>query len=564
MPTIDKTYSYKIYRDDVFLGLLPNVISEFKYSQDINTSAVQLNIEVKSNPYYLDVEPNTIDDDTGEPIQTDLSEALETSTSLGIYGSELEQSLIRNNNTVEVIEYSTRYPNGITVFTGFISRYKILYDGNTNFNITVLSHGTTLNDYIFNGGNYISEISQLTSNTQNDEPYTAFSGYWLQTFTPTVTFNLAKVRIKAALTGSTKRLRVEVHSGYVGGSANRMTYGEVYGTSSTAQEYDVVMLSEVEVQAGTQYFIKVLIYNSSETFSLFTQSTAPYSGGQAYRRTALSTITPQTSDLHFALYSQSSDTDYVFTNTDPTVMTRTAIEQYNSLGGLIVKEDGVTDQLTGLSLDYTFKVASILEVIEKSLELAPYDWYYYVDPGDKTFNFKQTSTTADYTIVLGKHVESIEIESTVENVINVVYFSGGDIGGGVNLYSKYQNIDSINVQDRQRMTRVSDNRVIVQATADAMADSILGQHPSEEYTVSLTLSDDKIDITLFKQGQIVGFNGFGNHLDNLLLQIVNISRYEYSVVLTLGVLPYRQSTKVQDIERQLDKQETIDNPVAPV
>lgn len=110
---------------------------------------------------------------------------------------------------------------------------------------------------------------------------------------------------------------------------------------------------------------------------------------------------------------------------------------------------------------------------------------------------------------------------------------------------------------------MSDNRVTVQATANLLANNQLDLLADEQTVATIVVPDTVYDINLFNLGDTVGFSGFANFIDFTIVQITRINRNPNSVALTLGVLQQRNSATVEQLRRELDKLQTIDNPTTP-
>lgn len=250
-----------------------------------------------------------------------------------------------------------------------------------------------------------------------------------------------------------------------------------------------------------------------------------------------------------------------FANYDPTLMFREIIENYVSQGGHINYGVGTTD-LTGLSLPYTFNTATVLEGINACLSLSPYDWYWYVDLGTNVAYFKEKLTTATHRMINGRHLSQVDIVMTIQNVKNILYFTGGDLGTGTNFFSVYRNEASI-AAFGPRIGRKSDNRVVDQAAADAIGNSFINANKDESYETVIEVLDSTYDITLFKPGDTVGLYGFGNFIESLILQIVHLEYTPYSVKLTLGTLPMRATPAIEQVKRDVIALQTVANPTSP-
>lgn len=224
---------------------------------------------------------------------------------------------------------------------------------------------------------------------------------------------------------------------------------------------------------------------------------------------------------------------------------------------------------TGVSATYTFKVQTMLQAIQAVATLAPANWYWYVDPASNILYFSSANTTADIQVVRGRHINTLDIEATKENIINNVYFTGGDDGTGVNIFVQEQAALGTN---RVGLGQLNDNRVSFNGqaskaaaivVAQTIADAFLSDNSSETYQTNITIQDTTMDINLFNLGMVVGFAGFGTFVDNLLLQIVGINYTPDQVTLQLGNLPVRTSAAIEQINSQLGYEQTLDNPTSP-
>lgn len=254
-------------------------------------------------------------------------------------------------------------------------------------------------------------------------------------------------------------------------------------------------------------------------------------------------------------------TTVTLNNTDPTDMFKTAIDSANTQGSEVSYDLTSTDN-TGLLLDYTFRLATALEGVKVAYNLAPSGWYWYIDLGTNIAYFKNTASTATHKLIKGRHLANLKLRMSIQNVKNKVYFTGGDIGGGVNLFSYYSDDASI-AEYGPRIDRRTDNRVTVQTTANAYGQGVIGTSKDEAYYTEVDVLDGTYDITLFKPGDTVGFRGFGNFIESLILQIVRIDYTPQKAKLYLGTIPPRQSSTIEQVRRDLLSVQTVNNPSEP-
>lgn len=572
---VEKKYLYKIFRNNSFLGVLQNVKSQFSISQQINTAGTQLIIEVSEtiDRQFEPTEPILTED--GEPITDEFGEPLLTERKPDIVGNSSEDILIRNNNDIEVYEISTDYPNGKLVFAGWISKWKAIISDNDSIQITCLSNGSELDNYLILGAATLDQSQ--SSQTQRGAFVGGSDGNFGgagQTITIGASVsNISSIILKLAIdqdetepqTAYLKIWPSVAHAnsgtGLLGETSRQITNAEV---SPGTDEYTFTFATPVSVTPGGSVFITITTAANQTIFFGYADISA-YAGGRQYSKTSGGPFTEESStfDLYFKTYFTAGATNSPYSSQDPTLILRSIIDNYVARGG-VVNYNGTSTDLTGTSVAYTFSVNTILEGIKKVLDISPSDWYWYVDPGTSILYFKQTATTEQHTLIYGQHLEELEVEATVEDVKNTVYFTGGDTGSGENLFVSETDEEGLaDNNNRVGLARLTDNRVTLSDTADAIIENFLDANRNEAYITSVVINNDTYDTNTFALGQTVGFNGFGSFVDDLMLQIVSISRKPDSVTLGLGTLFRRASTKVEEIERRLNAVETVDNPTAP-
>lgn len=220
---------------------------------------------------------------------------------------------------------------------------------------------------------------------------------------------------------------------------------------------------------------------------------------------------------------------------------------------------------TGVSTSYTFRQQTMLRAIQVLATLAPFDWYWYVSPEDNVLHFAQASAVAEITLIKGRHINELQIEATKETIVNAVYFTGGDNGAGTNTSVSVKKTATIG-SNRVGLAQISDNRVSGvggAAVGAVIAQDYLNQFANETYITNVTVQEGTIDTSLFQPGMMVGFRGFGDFADALVLQVVGKTKSPDNVQLQLGTLPVRSSQAVAEIEAGLAYQQTVNNPSVP-
>lgn len=572
--TIPKSYSYRMFRNGNYLGELQDVRSEFTYSWDINTGFVQLSVEVGDNPDTANqlVQP-LLDEATGATLTDEASGAtLYEERTPDLFGPENDTALIQTGNDIKVYEISSFHPNGILVFDGYVESASGKFGTDSKFTMECLSNGEDLKDYILQTGGTTLQIDQSTTNFFVDTitRLDPFNYLYAQSFQPASAFSLGQVQIKVAwapsggFTAHGLTLKIYLGAPTTVGAGTPLATVSIDDTD-TSQHWAIFNLATpLDVISGQTYHFSLECSNNGSEYDIGSVVPSGYASGNLFEGSPGDPYTSDTNeDMTFKVYSTDGATTSSFASSDPTTILRAAIDNYVAQGGSIDYDQGTT-QLTGVTVtSYQFKLATLLEVVKKCLEWAPSDFYWRVDPATGILSFLETSTTADHQFVLGRHIHEIEVASTIENVRNVVYFSGGDTGGGANLFTYYTNDDSITENGRRRLERLSDNRTTTVADADLQVSSFLDERASEEYQTPLVIFASAYDISTIKPGQTAGFGGFGTFVDRLVLQIARVVVFPDRAELTVGRLPKSQNDRLFKAQGDLNKLQTIDNPSSP-
>lgn len=322
--------------------------------------------------------------------------------------------------------------------------------------------------------------------------------------------------------------------------------------------------------------------------TLIYSNSNPYASGSLKQYTGSSWSTVTSGDMYFVTYSVGGATTVVQNSQEPADIARAALDSFLTYGGSVTY-DGTSIDDTGTTVSYTFNTQTILECINKVLELSPKDWYYYVDIATNLLHLHLKSTTADHNLTVGKDIVSMRIEKRTEGITNAVYFRGGDTGGGVYLFKKYQDSNSIGLYGT-RAVRYVDERVTNSTTADTIANKIIEANAAPEVRLTLEIADSNTssngyDIESIQVGDVVKLANTGSNsngalydvaiydrdrydfnitqLSSLYLQIV---RKEYSpdtLRIICSTIPPDVSKRIEDINRNLEATQTADNPSAP-
>lgn len=214
---------------------------------------------------------------------------------------------------------------------------------------------------------------------------------------------------------------------------------------------------------------------------------------------------------------------------------------------------------TGTTISPTFRLNTILEGIKAVYDQSPDGWYWYGNVAENEVQFQQKSATPQHTFVLGKHIQSLKLSRSIENLKNELYFVGGDTGSGI-LYKKYTTTSSVS---RKGLDRQTDRRVTLTATAQKRADKTFARYKDPIYTTSVTIPAEVYEIEEIELGDVVTFANFGNFIDGLKLQIVARRYSPNSVELELGDLLERQADIVSGIVDTVQEEQYETIPSTP-
>lgn len=564
-----KLYLYKVFDSltGVYLGNLPKVTSDFLVSQDINTAGAQITIACGISADTSALPVDVLTDEAGNILTDEGSSTLTNEGQQPQTGIGTSSALIRDGNRVEVWEYGYFHINGICMFKGVIERHTDNFGGDTgdeNVTMLVYSDGQDLDNYLVRGNpyTYTQDQAQGASNqfeSVSQNIYGQFQ-YYGQTWKVGVGFtNLDAINL--AFGAGNANVTISIYTN----TATNVLLGSITQNVNIGIETVITFAfpNPIPVVPGTTYFFTVSV-DSGQTIPLVYQNTDVYANGSMYSAfygggAGGGNWSAATGDLYFATFSGTGSTVAAFTTTDPsTGMLQTIMNDYNARGGLIVPAN---IEATGLALSYGFNTNTVYEGVQGALTISPSGFYYYVDLGKDALYYQRANTIADYVLTKGIHINKLSVVSTTEYVVNAVYTVGAMVAGS-NVYSLDFDADSIR-RYGLRMQVHTDNNIPDLATAHAVGASIVDAGKDEQYQTQVTIVDTTMDTTLLVPGKIIGFNGFGTYVDNLLAQIVHRDYSSGSVTLTLGILPKRTTVAVEQVTRGLVALSTITNPTSP-
>lgn len=490
---------------------------------------------------------------------------------VGVRETENAGGIIKNGNIVEAYETNYYYPNSKLMFRGQINRIETAYNSDASGIIRMLVHsdGRDMDNIVARGApfTYTNDQTQTTSDNYFTVSQDSKGAAWERCGQSWIVGGaVTKLgRIQLRLLGNAT-VTVSIYDSPTTGNLLQSVTKAVNVGSATV--IDFLLPNIIDVTAGQDYFFAISVAGGQSIRVYYKDNTNPYANGSAYTSSYAggsgggAYVVSSNDDLYFTTASATPSTTATYNSKDPsTEMLAPIIDDYNARGGLVTYDDADIEA-TGLSLSYTFITNTIYDALKKVLDMSPSGFYFYVDVGTGKLVFKKASTTPDIILTKGRHIQSLDLGFSIENVINQVLFSGGDTGGGDNLYSAYNDPDSASLYG-VRLDRKSDNRVTIQGTADAIGNSTLIEYRGEQYDTTVKVTARTMDITQFKPGMTVGFRGFGSFIDLLVMQVIRLRYTPEAVELNLGTMQPRFNTQQETILRGLIAEQTVNNPSTP-
>lgn len=534
-------------------------------------------------------------------------------------GSQLEVTLARDPTNfgerydvdlgldVRIIAVDDQAPNGTQIFNGYITGYTPDFVAGC-VKVMLFSYGAEFDQFESQAGSLLTGQMPINNGTRFTGFYT---GYTAIPVNPQTTFQLSQMflTIGASSTGGVVPMlyqgspagdQVNVNFGLASYSTTNPLIAMANPTSfpigspvRTAFNFP----SNPTLYAGNSYYIllpldagtgQVTIAGATNPSDASAIANYPPFGVTYYadgnsnnvsygmvKNTAFSSPTIE-------LWQPTGSTTVVFNSVDPGMILRTAMADYSAQGGN-VNFDASSIALTNTLVSYTFIAASVLDVINKCLQLAPPNWYWYVDHSTRKLYFKQKDVTPKHFFEIGTHFPTLSFEKRMDNMVNTVYLTGGQVGA-TNLYKKYSDAASVAIYG-QKMKAYNDSRITVMATANTIANTLIEEGKAPEVRATIEVADS-YDIEIIRPGDMVTFRNTGTNSDftslwdvgfwdemywdydlsnpgTLILQIARMTYKPDSVATVLSTVPPDVNKRIEDINRALEAQQTALNPTVP-
>lgn len=719
---LERTYQYMVYSKGKFLGEINDVDKDPSVRSALNSFPGEVTVDVDRNAEsdYYDTEPlEIVDDGEPEPLITERLETIDTTgDATKSFG---EGTVIDTDNNVDIYEYYGNYegfvlddgepllfddleemetpigsPEGRIYFSGYISKYDLTYgkSAKKTSRLTLLSHTDDYNNIVLEK---TDEDFLAISGADNEykglgrQPAAAPSTDNIalaQTllFSSAQKLSIVYLKVKRFGAGdmspsSYPVLNMFIYKGNPADGGQLVVSASASISKPTPYWQSFSLPTDITLNASQRYSI---VFRAAEQFQVSSSyanypiqlySASSYGDGAAYYQTSQrKEVTEQwfTSsglDIQLRLATRGGDTLVTMFSEDPSQMFKNIVDFGASKGSMVkYLENSITPSNTIVSSK--FNMQTLKESLDAIISYTPTDWYWYIDQSDLTLYLNERSEEVSHTFTLGKDIEELKLEKSMEDLVNEVYFTGGQAtavvklpfenknwqGGSasgtlvssqiflpepsidykvmadypskscvVNVYKYYNNAttptsnqdflesgkqifryepaleptltgicvvarttDTVAVTPssmvmsmvsdsnvyrhlvnqesqtkyRRALVKKTDQRVTNSVSADIIANSEMERNQAPIHAATLTVIRNE-HLEHVSPGQLVGFRAFGNFIDDLQLVVMEVELTRDIMTLSLGAFAPKTSKRLEDLKRNLQILEQMNNPNAP-
>lgn len=610
-PKIDmkRNYQYMTYEKGVFMGEWTDVASEPDTLVAVNSFPGEMNVSLNRTPFskqsdtdgwqlVADTTPEEFDIDTGESmlVTTEARQAFGAGTDLNAnhdvdiieYYGGYENLILDNGeelvtDELEPFAEMVGFPLGRLHFRGYVSKYKKKYrNPRQGTDVTLLSHADEWNNIVYETSDVAVQSNNSTTTKLGglghypSSQFTTVLGALGQSFQVTSATELAGVKLYVkgwnALDDPQAfypTLYVSIIAGVPGAG------GAVLGSGSVpvppTAGWVSVSIEDIDLAASTTYSIIVTTDQVASGYApdpVIVYQGSAYASGSAYSMTSSNVgkggdgtwSVMSGLDMAFQVMKRGGQTSVLEASQDPSVMALHIVDYGKSRGSrLIYTPTSIVPSNTTVTA--RFNVNTLKEAMDGVLKYLPTDWFWWFDQAQLALYVQPRPTTVSQVFELGGDIEYLDLEYSIEQLVNEVYFTGGTKTDNTTLFRHYIDQDSQN-EWRRGLSKSSDQRVTTDDSADIIVGAAIARGNEPIYVGELSvIRDEHVDFVV--PGQLAGFTGFLDDTNLLHLQIMQVKVTRYRYICSLGILPPKTSKRLEDLKRNLETLETENNPVSP-
>jgi len=598
-------------KDGEFLGRIHTPTSKFALQTEINTIHSKLGISFGQNDETEETVITKIATEIAENMLTELGYPIagaltvpiglgegtniDTNVNMSVtarYGDFLpwltEDGKLITTEDNKIIVGAFGYPDGRSIFNGYISQWTLKAGKTGAVEATILSNSQELNNitletedvpaYEFlgttstakgiggSGGNRTRSLGQVHPISGGSK---VVSGIVL--YDVSVPGN----RLEGEYNSAT--LMVEVYAG-AGFSplGELMTLGTV--SLPVGRYYGAVFVpfaKPVRLVSGLSYTSVVQVFggtkDTTDPYKLYVgvDSAGGYAG-QAYERLNddSSPFYSRSFDLRFTFYELGGLLQRSFYSVDPSLMLMT-VADFASKKGAKVKWSADTIELTNTTVTLTLNTNSISEAIDAIAKTMPSDWYVWYDPGTEELHAHKRPKEVTQLFRRGVNVVGEPtLSKSIEDITNDVIFSGGQVDtnsdGQPDKNLLVREIDPVSVEKYRRgLLKISDSRYKDETSMRLVAQNEIDRNSEPVFsgTVEIVQVGTKSLLDM-RPGELGQYAGFSAVMDTPELQIVGITNEIEKASLKLNVLKKRTPQRIEDLKRNVANLEAENNPTS--
>lgn len=473
-----------------------------------------------------------------------------------------EGTLVDYDNRVEVTCVSDDHPNGKVIYIGATESYKPNVEhGNQYVDITLMPYGADVAQFpVTDGATNDVLFYQELPKTLLAFSSSKFAFSWT---TGIGVVLLGDVYSNVKFANATS-ITVSLYKDNGSNTPDNTTavYSNTYTVDNSATPQSIFGVhANIAVSASSKYWL-VVDTHGGNTDSTTVYTTNDYAGGNAAYWNGASWVQSSAYGI-YSLWTTvtNADTSVTFSAADLRTSLTTVLDTYALTGGTVRYTSGSIED-PGVLFTYDFNSATMLEAIQNFVDQCPAGWYWYIDPVTNLLHLHPQPTTPDHRFTIGIDVQKVQIQKTKATIVNSLYVTGGDIGGGVNLFRNYFNATSI-FRYRRRTKFYNDINLVSTTAADAIGEKIIGQSKDPASRAPLTvLSDPDVgaDIEILRPGDL--FVILGKDATISYLQIGSFTYDAVKAEIEASTVPPQINATLNDTQVAVRQQQNVNNPAA--
>lgn len=471
-----------------------------------------------------------------------------------------EGTIVNYDNRVEITCFNDDHPNGKLIYQGTIDSWTPNgRSGSSYVDIVLVPYSADLAQYPVTDPSF-GDVSFI-----QDQPKTllSFTSSKVAVSWTTGSGVLALGQIVASIYyANTSQVTVSIYKD--NGSNTPDNTVPVYTTDYTVDNSPVYqgvygLNPNIAVSASSKYWLVVDTHGGNVdqtpiyTTNDYASGNAAYWNGSAWVQSASYGI----QELY--TYTTNADTSVSFAADDWKESLFSILRTYSDLGGRTLYSDQSIED-PGITFTYDFNSNTMLDAVQKFVDQCPTGWYWYVDAGTNELNIHPPQTLAKHRFTQGVDVQQFQLEKTKATIVNSLYITGGDTGGGSNLFRNYISNPSIG-RYRRRTKFYNDINLVSTTASDAIGEKILGQSKDPVTRGSLNvLGTPEIgaDLEALAPGDLFVVLGKDDELP--LVQISGFSYLGSVAEVDASTAPAQINNALNDTQVAVRQQQTVGNP----